>query len=124
MEGMNEEKYVFISQPMSGVDESVVLDVRNKTQKRVLELLSNKNYKVEFISTYERPHPYNASRFWYLGEAIKDLDGVNLIVFCKGYENAKGCLVEKLVAELYDIPYIVTTITEDGRVLNTELPEI
>lgn len=41
-----------------------------------------------------------------LGKSIQLMAGANLIVFAKGWEKARGCLIEKEVAEKYHISYM------------------
>lgn len=38
---------------------------------------------------------------WYLGESLKKLAEADLVFFVKGYENFRGCSIERLVAEKY-----------------------
>lgn len=49
----------------------------------------------------------NNKRLYYLGSAINTMSGCDAVYFVDGWESAKGCCVEKLVCDLYDIPHLV-----------------
>lgn len=38
---------------------------------------------------------------WYLGESIKLMAEADLVFFAKGYEDFRGCRIERQVAEAY-----------------------
>jgi len=127
------EKYeikVFISQPMTKPDKDDVLKLREKTKECIInnrELVASifnidtddKSIDIKFVSTYERIAPDNAPKLYYLGEAIKDLGETDLVVFCDGWESARGCVVEKVVVDTFKIPYIETRlINEEVSILH------
>lgn len=100
---------VFISQPMSGLTYEKVAKVRDQAIEEIKNIYQffEKNDQLEIVSTtFIRDGeviPENASRLWWLGRAIQMLEGVDVIYFCKGWENSKGCKVEKLVATEHNI---------------------
>lgn len=52
--------------------------------------------------TDEKPATY------WLGQGIqKQLAKADLVIFCGDISNTRGCKIEKLICELYGIPYIV-----------------
>ena len=94
---------VFISQPMSGLDEMEVYAVRNKicnkfhiTNSELIE-----NYKKDFI-----PKKDVNDHVWGLGDSIKLMAFADLVIFAPGWKKARGCLIEHDICGLYDIPYI------------------
>ena len=121
---MKIDKYeikVFISQPMTKPDKEDVLKLREKTKECIInnrELVASllnidaddTSIDIKFVSTYERIAPEYAPRLYYLGEAIKDLGETDVVVFCDGWENARGCIVEKAAVDTFKIPYIVTNL--------------
>ena len=94
---------VFISQPMNGVDDHVVLKIRADVEK----YLQDKYGDVEILSTFiYEDAPKDAGRLWYLGRSIQMLGQADAIYFVKGWQQAKGCVVEALIASLYGIKTI------------------
>ena len=61
------------------------------------------------VHNYECEEPKvikNFNRVWYLGKAIETLADCDLVYFCKGWENHKGCRIEYDVCKLYMIPMV------------------
>jgi hypothetical protein len=48
-------------------------------------------------------------RLYYLGDALKKLAKCDAIYFCKGWQWAKGCMIEHEAAVLYKIPMMYQT---------------
>lgn len=121
---------VFISQPMTKPDKEDVLKLREKTKECIInnrELVASllnidaddKSIDIKFVSTYERIAPDNAPKLYYLGEAIKDLGETDVVVFCSGWEDARGCIIERAIAATFKIPYIETRlINEEVSILH------
>jgi hypothetical protein len=36
---------------------------------------------------------------WYLGESLRRMSEADIVFFVKGYENYRGCTIERMVAE-------------------------
>ena len=94
-------KRVFISVPMAGrTDNEIKCDIQ--CGKAVY--LENHPYDdVEFVDNYiliDAPSCKNPALF-YLGEAIKKLATCDDVVFCGNWKTARGCLVERMVYDLY-----------------------
>lgn len=49
------------------------------------------------------PTKNDGGRLYYLGAAVQQMDQVNAVYFCKGWESAKGCQVEHYICELYGV---------------------
>lgn len=47
--------------------------------------------------------PKNSGRLWYLGRSIQQMEEADAIYFCEGWEDARGCLIERQVAEKYGL---------------------
>jgi hypothetical protein len=100
---------VFISQPMNGLSDEEILRVRDEAVEEIKTLYSffDKNNQLEIVSTIDADKheilPKNAPRIWWLGRAIQHLADVDVVFFCRGWENARGCRVEKCVATEYNI---------------------
>ena len=97
---------LFVSQPMHGLsDEEIVLE-RNRIVEKFVDAMKVQypivDAKVTVVNDLFRPYaPTNASRLWYLTEAIRDLEIADVIIFAKGWKTANGCKVERCVVEQY-----------------------
>lgn len=100
---------VFISQPMHDKSEEEIKAIKEQAKeeiKKLYQFFANNN-QLEIISTTEqRKHellPREASRLWWLGRAIQMLEDVDVIYMCNGWEESKGCRIERSVAIEYNI---------------------
>ena len=95
---------VFISQPMNGVDDHVVLKLRADAEKYLQDKYGD---NVEILQTFiYEDAPKDSGRLWYLGRSIQLLGQADAIYFVKGWQKANGCIVESLIASLYGIKTI------------------
>lgn len=93
---------VFISQPMNGKTEDEIRYERTKLFQKFKDnhpdaALINSILPKEYYSTH--------SSVECLGESIKMLNNADMVYFASGYENARGCIIEKAVCMKYGIPY-------------------
>lgn len=93
---------VFISQPMNG-----------KTDKEIEERLSivskiseTVDEPFEVIDSFFKSAPHDAKPLWFIGKSIELLSSADLVYFAKGWENARGCIIEHSCA----VPYMIETI--------------
>lgn len=96
-------KKLFISQPMNGLSDDVILAKR----KQISEIFKKKGY--EIIDTFfeEEPGKEIATYpLYYLGKSISSMAEADVVLFCKGYENARGCRMEHAVAKEYGVTII------------------
>lgn len=91
---------IFISQPMTGRDERILAQEREHVVDSI-----KRRFKLDNISVVGGFYP-NRSSLWCLGESIKELEKADLVVFVLGWENARGCRIERAVCKEYDIPCI------------------
>lgn len=93
---------VFLSHQMSGLSEAEVMEIRNTA----LNNLQNKFGDVELIDNYHHEDvPKEAGRLWHLGTSIRMMEQADLIYFCSGWKNAKGCLIERQICDIYGLNY-------------------
>lgn len=97
---------LFISQPMHGLSDEEIISERNRVVEKFIEAMKLQypivDAKVTVVNDVFRPYaPKNASRLWYLTEAIRDLEIADVIIFAKGWDKASGCRVERAVVENY-----------------------
>lgn len=91
---------VFISQPMTVKSETEILAEREKIW---LDWLDQDHYghEYELIDSYTKPA--GKSRLWMLGDSIQKMEDADIIIFSDGWDSAKGCVVEAIVAMKYNI---------------------
>lgn len=88
------KKKAFISHPMKDVEdvEKFRADVIAKTRK----VLGNNIEIIDTLFTDEGMAPS-----WYLGKSIMAMDDADVVVFYKGWDKARGCIIEHEVALKY-----------------------
>lgn len=94
---------VFISQPMNG-----------KTDKEIEERLSivskiseTVDEPFEVIDSFFKSAPHGAKPLWFLGKSIELLSTADLAYFAKGWETARGCIIEHSCAVAYMVETII-----------------
>lgn len=88
---------LFISQPMKGKTDELILEERNKAAG--LFILEGEN--VEVIDSFFKDAPVKAAPLWYLGESIKLLGEADVVYFCKDWQKYNGCTIEHECAVRY-----------------------
>ncbi|MFT0409887.1 DUF4406 domain-containing protein [Bacteroides thetaiotaomicron] len=94
-------KKVYISLPISGHN---LNDVRRRIED-VSELLKSKGYIP--VSPLEVQSNLNAPYSELMGNDIKALLECDAIILLDGWENSKGCRLEKYAASLYNKPVFI-----------------
>ncbi len=88
---------VMISQPMRG---KTNIEIR-KERKSVIEDLTKSGYEVvDTIISEDAPENIDDAIF-YLSKSIEFIGKVDAVVFMPGWEKARGCRIEYLVAKEY-----------------------
>lgn len=90
---------IFLSQTMNGLSDDEIIRVREIVKKMLTE-------NDELIDSFIEGAPAKADPLWYLGESIKLLGSADVVVFAPGWENARGCRIERRCAEEYGIPML------------------
>ena len=90
---------VMISQPMANRIEE---DIRQE-RKAIIEKF--KNMHIEVIDTIftEEPPENNNTGVYYLGKSIQEMSKVDALFMCNGWREARGCRIERQVAQEYGI---------------------
>lgn len=99
-------KKLFISQPMRGKSDEEILATREKAIESAKLMLETED--VEVIDSFFQNAPADAKPLWFLGKSLELLAGADVAFFAKGWEDARGCRIEKMCA----IEYGVATIEE------------
>lgn len=86
---------VFISQPMNGKTNEEII----KERSSLVSFLNNNGYEViDSIIEDDINNPV-----YLLGESIKLLSNADYIYMMEGWDNSRGCKIEKLIADSYNI---------------------
>lgn len=107
------KKRVMISQPMADKTDLEIMDARNKAKKHLEDI----DYEVvDSLFDMDEDWLRDTGTVYifvrYLGESIKVMSLCHAVYFCKGWENARGCLIEHEVAKAYGLEIIY----EEGTV--------
>ena len=93
-------KKVFISMPMnSKTDEEIVKEFKS-IKKRVLELFDECQVIDSVFSNFDLDNNANTP-IHYLCRSIELIADADIVYFAKGWEQARGCLIEYQVAKTY-----------------------
>ncbi len=107
---------VFISQPMSGLTDSQILEEREHIKEVFIEKYKDEYDNIEFISSFftqEDPifeevnqldgiEDESSKSLWLLGRAIQILATADIIVFSHNWQDTRGCKIEFMAAKMYD----------------------
>ena len=104
---------VFISQPMSGLSELGIDQLRNRILLWLPRYL--KEHDVIEIPKLSEWQAKSNTPVFNLGHSIQNMSRATIIVFAPGWEQARGCLVEHAVCESYHIPFIELEHDESGE---------
>lgn len=89
---------IMISQPMNGKTEE---QIREERKVIVEGLEEGGNEVIDTIFTEEPPKDVDA-RIYYLAKSIEAIGKVDAVFFMRGWENARGCIIEHQVASTYN----------------------
>lgn len=97
-------KKAMISQPMGGLTVEKIERVRNEARKKLNEM----GYEVvdtrfRFSDTYLAKTGVIHISLHYLAASLMKMATCDVVYFCKGWENARGCVVEREAAERYGL---------------------
>ena len=95
-------KKVFISQPMAGKKEKEIIRERENARIVLKKLFSE---PLEEIESYF-PDNENALPLDCLGQSIQLMAKADIVFFCAGWENSRGCKIEHECAKQYGIAII------------------
>lgn len=111
---------LFISQPMHGLDDKLIIKQREAIRNLVEKYINNVkglvcHASVELIDQFGIPDPEDfnkthitekSQRLFRLGRSIQLLGEADVIVFYGPWRDAKGCVVEEVVCSSYNISRI------------------
>jgi len=95
---------VFISQPMNGLSFDEIKNNREKIVKEIEERYPGLVFDVADTLFVEEPDDvYKIYNLYYLGRSIQELGKCDAIYFASDWHNARGCKIERQIAEDYGI---------------------
>ena len=103
-------KKAMLSQPMAGKTDEEIVATREKT----IEVLEEKGY--EIVNTLFTDEWYNKDNMeargvvqiplCFLAKSLENMSLCHAAYFCKGWENARGCVIEHAAAVAYGLEII------------------
>lgn len=90
-------KKIFISQPMNGKTKEQIVKERQEFIVNTVDFYSRKCEIINSILDLEE----GKSPMYHLSKSIKLLDQADVVWFMKGWEKARGCKIEHIVAVAY-----------------------
>lgn len=101
----NKMKKAMISQPMNSLTDEEIIEIRQKA----IKYLKDNNYIV--VNTYFDKYDDSVIQdlnipLYYLSQSLLRMSGCDVVYFCKGWENARGCKIEHEVAKAYGLEII------------------
>lgn len=93
-------KKVMISQPMAGIDKDTIIEKRELAR---LNLLKAGYEVVDSFVVRDAPKDVTHTAVWYLSKSIEVMSKVDVVYFCNGWTNARGCLMEHHTAQYYGL---------------------
>ena len=107
MEATNRLKRVMISQPMSGLTDEEIIEVRDRARRHLEQF----NYEVvstfftdEYVANLNLPKEGLVNeRLLWLGMSMARMSTVDAVYFTKGWEDAIGCKLEHMAAFMYGL---------------------
>lgn len=95
---------IFISQPMKGLSEEEIQKTRNDIIEEVCKRYDDDISVLDSYFEDYTPNPDSNVALKYLAKSIDILADADLLVLGKGWNQNRGCKIEAMCAELYDIP--------------------
>lgn len=99
-------KKLFISQPMNGKTDEEILEVRKIAIERAEKLLGEPMEVIDSFFQFDAPDNVN-SGMWFLGKSLELLAAADVVYFAKGWEKARGCLIESECAFRYGTENVI-----------------
>lgn len=109
-------KKAMISQPMNGLTDEEI----EKTREKAIRHLERLGYKVvntlftdDWYSESMKDRDVHNTPVYYLARSLESMSFCDVVYFCDGWEEARGCRIEHDVAEEYGLDIIYAEDEED-----------
>ena len=87
-----------LSQPMAGKTDDEIRAERDSLKRN----LESRGFEV-VDTLFELDVPPSEAPLRYMAKSIEAMAGCDVVVFAPGWQRARGCLVERVVASLYGL---------------------
>ena len=91
---------IFISMPMAGKSDAQIVSEFREIKQEILKTCKEAEFIDSIFSNFDLENNSNTP-IHYLGRSIELLADADIVYFAKGWQEARGCKVEHLVAVLY-----------------------
>lgn len=108
-------KRVFISQPMNGLSDKEIEEVREETIRKIKEYF--KGEEIEIADSFFKGAPHDAKPLWFLGKSIQVLSTCDAAVFVGDWSDKRGCRLEYLAADAYGLETYHAPISKEGKLM-------
>lgn len=100
-----EKVKIFISQPMKGKSEAQIREEREKAIQQAKSHIHG--FEVEILDSFfaDKFSP-DYPPLYYLGQSVLVLSEADFAYFAPGWEEARGCVIERMCCEMYGIPIL------------------
>ena len=97
---------IFISLPMNGLSEEEIRKTMEECKEDAEKFLGE---EFELLNSYITVYPNIAKHvgLYYLGISLEIMARADIVYFAKGWENARGCRVEREAAVRYGLPMLM-----------------
>lgn len=98
---------LFMSQAMNGIDHDVLLEERQSVIDSFAAEFNDEVVDINWIDHIPGEENYSTENksVLYIGKSIMLLAEADYIVFLPGWENARGCKVERNICEEYNLEF-------------------
>lgn len=113
------QKRAMLSQPMAGLTDDEIVETRD----RAIKTLESLGYKV--VNTLFTDEWYSAHKMAergtvhipivFLAKSLENMAVCDCVYFCKGWETARGCVIEQEVAYRYGVERIYEETEAQGE---------
>lgn len=96
-------KRLFISQPMRGKTNK---EIESERDRAIVAASRQLNEDVEVIDSFFKDSPVLVNPLLCLAKSLELMSTADAAYFADGWEQSRGCRIERLCAEEYNIPVI------------------
>lgn len=83
------------------------------SRENTIEKLSDLGIEVVDSIFKEEPQNYKEPALYYLAKSIDLIGRVNAVYFMEGWQQARGCIIERKICEYYNIKILDTDFLEN-----------
>ena len=100
-------KKIFVSVGVRNLTQQQTIAKHAEYREKITNIIGEYTDISDNVSSFHQSSEIRSPIYW-LGKGLsEELVHADLVVFCGNLNKTRGCQVEKLVCDLYDIPYLV-----------------